>query len=88
MAKGTVVSVRLQEEELAALDAMGMETRADAIKALIGGKVRPAGGSSQAPNAREPSERQLSARRATADLPLGLVRPAPGSMLKRGKAKA
>ncbi len=82
MAKGVVVSVRLQEAELAVLDGMGEASRADAVKALIrrrggiGGAVRPSGA---------PSDRQAAFRAATDGVQIGPSRAAPGSMLKRVK---
>lgn len=85
MAKGVVVSIRLQDAELAVLDGMGEASRADAVKALIrrrGGL----GGVNREPSG-APSEKQAAFRAATVDVQVGRAAPRPGSMLKAGKVK-
>lgn len=86
------IGLKLDPAQIEALDikakAAGI-TRTEAVEAAIAGWLdAPAPVRRVVTPTGPASERQAAFRAATADVPLGRPRPAPGSMLKGGKVKA
>lgn len=79
------IGLKLETETVSAVDraaeSLGL-TRTEAVEAALAAWLaKPSAPRPQTFGA-EPSAKQAAFRKATADLPIGAARPAPGAMLK------